>query len=132
MTDPRPLDRRFFRRVYRASFLLFCLALLVSLGKMSWRISGGLALGFGLSLGTFAYWEWVIRVGFSPAPGQKAKGPVLASILLKLPVLVLVLYFAVSRAWVEPVSLAIGILLVHLVVFLKVLGRRFAPAPDKD
>lgn len=127
MTETRPLDRAFLRRVYRTSLLVFGLALLVSLGRMSWKISGGLTLGYGLSLGTFAYWEWLVTRGFAPVPGIRRRIAILASILIKLPALALILYLAVNRAWVDAASLCVGVAIVHGVLVLKILGRAVAP-----
>ncbi|MBI5367177.1 MAG: hypothetical protein HZA54_09080 [Planctomycetes bacterium] len=126
MSTPQAQEPALLSRVYRTSLLLFCLALLVSLGWMDARLSGGLALGYGLSVASFAYWQWIVRVGFAPTAGLRGRAWILATILFKLPVLGVILYATVSRGWVDARALCVGIVLVHLVLVLKILGRRAA------
>ena len=122
-------------KVYEASFAIFLAALLVSLRWESLQVSLGLAVGTGLALAVLASWQVAIRrafagTGSSAAEVKRAKVPVVALALLKLPVMGAVVYLMVGRGWVSPIAFAAGVAIPQIAVTVMAIGGRLQSAAD--
>jgi hypothetical protein len=129
-------------KVNEASFAIFLAALLVSLRWESLAVSGGLALGTGLALGSLATWRYVIGQVFAAPPARDAAAGVsrealkprgtlvLALAFLKLPVLALVVYLAIGRGWVDPLSFAAGVAIPQAAMTLLAVGRKLSAGQE--
>jgi len=110
------------RRVYRNALLLYLVALLVSLGMVSARISLGLTAGTALGVGIIASWQWAVARAFAPAKRSRMGPGVL--MLLKLPIVGAAIYFLLTRDLVSPGAFAVGFLIPQASIALLALGQR--------
>lgn len=114
-------------RVYRNILLLYLVALLVSLGFVSARISIGLTAGTALGVAILASWQWTVARSFGPGKGSRF-GPG-ALMLVKLPLVGAAIYFLLARDLVSPGAFALGFLIPQASIGLLALGQRLAAAP---
>jgi len=128
--DPTPPDALpgigldFIHRVYRTSLILVLLGALFIWERFRAPAALGWLIGSLLSLAMLASLEWSIRRFIKP--GSTAQ-PLVGLSLLKVPLagIVLILVFlAAKRGWVNPFWLLPGFALPHAVVALKFLGRK--------
>lgn len=115
------IDEGFPRRIFNTSLILSIIIILLSIGRASYRVTIGLAIGMGISLVLFVVlWSTVDRFLLM---GKKKGGFIFFIIgLSKYFILGGVLFFIFRYSQANPLSLLIGISLVHIVIILKVAG----------
>ena len=120
---PAPLDLGFIRRVYRTTAVVAVLVLIFVWEGLGPMAAWGWACGVVLSLAALAGTEWTVKY----AVRRGKASTVLAAMLLKLPILLGVgalLYYAASLGLINLIWVLPGFALPHVVLLLKLLGRR--------
>jgi hypothetical protein len=122
---PAGLDEAFPRRVVRMSLLLTLLGVIYACLAGAWRTAIGLGAGGALSAAAFVTLAWTVHlwIGGAGKRGWRTAG-VLLVVLLKMPLLALALWFAVSRLDAQPIALLAGLAMTQIVMVLKVAGIR--------
>lgn len=145
------LTEETLRRTYRASFIVFLAALLVSLGYRSAFVSLGLLAGWALAILVLLSWQFIVKNAFGPqAPGPRGNSPEAAAPagenspesapqaanpgnrkalavglgLAKLPILGAVVYALIGRGLVSAEAFAIGFVIPQLTIALLAVGRK--------
>ncbi len=127
----RPPELAFIHKILRMSGLLFLVALLISLGFRSLRISLGLAAGTALATLVILYWRWLVRRAFSPGAQRRGKGFLAFTALVKLPAVGAAIWALVTYDLVSIAAFAIGFTIPQLATALLALGARLA-APSRE
>ena len=118
-------DRNYTSGFYRSIAIAWFIAMgwLFAFHK-PW-IALSVTLGTITGTGILAGFDWIIRRSF--VPGAKAPGRALLKFsLLKYPLFCLALYWLVRWDKVSLPAFCGGIVLVHLAVFIKIIGIRLA------
>ncbi len=114
-------DDKLPQRTLKTTFWLASLFTLVFAVRGQTDIAFGLAIGTAIGLSSL--WSLTFAVPKLLRPGNPtAKLSLGIMAMIKLPVYALVLSFAMSSKYVEPLSVFLGAALVPAVIVLKVLG----------
>ena len=128
------VDLDFFRRVYRTTLLLLILVAAIVGANFGARAALGLLLGTGISLGALAMLEWSVRRHVVHG-GTKAAAALLGASIAKLfgiTIILVAALFAAQRGWISLFWVLPGVALPHLVIGLKLLGRKLiAQSPEE-
>ena len=114
------LDREFVRWVHKAALVLL-LVFVLPAGLYGKEAVLGYALGGVISIGLLWSHQWLVARVFERG-ARGVRGALMALWFLKYPVLVVVLYFAVTHEAVSVVGLCVGLGLVPFAITIKVLG----------
>jgi hypothetical protein len=138
MTNPSPLessagflDTGFLRRVYRTSLIVAFLAGIFLWEGLGSRAALGFLSGVALSLLMLAGVEWAVRSAIRSGRHTRI---VLGS-LLKLPLvlgLLVLLYLAARRGWINLIWVLVGFALPHGVLVLKLVGMKVLELSRQD
>lgn len=92
----------------------------VSYFVMSQAFTVGIVIGGLIALASFHILQHTIRKGFAPERAQKTKKAfIIAKFYLRLGATGTLIYLVISRQWVDPVGLTIGlsIVVISIVIF---------------
>lgn len=93
----------------------------ISYFVMSHTFTGGIVIGGLIALASFHMLQRTIRKGFAPERALKTKkASIIARLFLRLGVMGTLIYIVLSRQWVQPVGLTIGLSIV--VISIVILG----------
>jgi hypothetical protein len=114
------------------------LLLLAFLAMLAWGSFGpaaalGLMLGAGVSIGALALLEWSVRRHLRA--GSKSAGALLGVSLLKMVGITVVLVLALlaaQRGWISLLWVLPGVVLPHMVVVLKFVGRKLTELNNEE
>lgn len=129
MNDPPPnpaltgLDLAFIHRVYRTTAILAVLAMVFLWEGLGPRAALSWALGVGLSLVGLGTTEWTVRRTVQ----SHKQSTILVALAVKFPLILLVLYLlflGAQRGWINLIMVLAGFALPHVVLSLKLLGRK--------
>ena len=115
------IDEAFPRRTFNTSLILSIIILLLSMGRASYQVTMGLAIGMGISLSFFGIlWSTVSRFLLM---GKKKGGFLFIIIGLSKHFVLGILLFVIFRyVKINSLALLMGISLVLMVILLKVTG----------
>ncbi len=117
------VDDAFIQRVYKTSLLLSLFIIIFSLSYRDSAITLGLLMGVSISLIFFKLLCWTVNKFFSSKLHMKKMVFFAVKItLLKLPLLGVILYYALRYIKINPLALIVGIGIVQAVMVLKVAG----------
>ena len=93
----------------------------VSFFVMSHTFTVGIVIGGLIALASFHVLQHTIRKGFAPERALKTKKTfIIAKLYLRLGAMGTLIYIVISRQWVEPVGLTVGLSIV--VISIVILG----------
>ena len=98
----------------------------VSYFVMSYTFTVGIVIGGLTALASFHVLQGTIRKGFSPERTPLAKrASIIVKLYLRLGVMGILIYTVISRQWVQPVGLTVGLSIV--VISIIILGLMSVP-----
>jgi hypothetical protein len=111
------------------ALLLMAVSFLMRIPRMAWGI------GIGASLSVFSLGTLIYVVPRLFVPGKSSARFWMAFVaFLKLPIFMIVLYYAIrleSHKYIDPVGVFSGVALGPLTILLKVLGWQLVQNPDQ-
>lgn len=114
------MDRDFVKWVHRAAFVLLVVFVPLA-GLYGKKPVLGYGLGGAISIGLLWSHQWLVARIFERGP-QGLRRLLVGVWLLKYPVLLAILYLALTRQLVSPVALCLGLGLVPFAIAVKILG----------
>lgn len=118
------VDEGFPRRVLRMSLLLTALGVVYACLAQAWAVAVGLGVGGVLASATFVVLAWTVNSlvgGGSARRGWRKAAWALAAVV-KFPLVLAALWYALFRLEADPLALAAGFALIPAVMALKVAG----------
>ena len=116
---------KIYRELKRLNWLILLILSLISYFLMSHSLTLGIILGGLVIMTNFHVFQHTIRRAFSPQGiMQAAKISIIAKYYFRLLALGIIIYILITRGWVDPVGLALG--LSTVVISIVSLGVRRA------
>ncbi len=116
---------KIYRELKRLNWLILLTLSLISYFLMSHSLTLGIILGGLVIMTNFHVFQHTIRRAFSPQGiMQAAKISIIAKYYFRLLALGIIIYILITRGWVDPVGLALG--LSTVVISIVSLGVRRA------
>ena len=116
-----------YKKLRVISWGVFLVLTSVSNFLMSPTFTFGIIIGSLIAMAGFHMLQHTIRKGFAPERAKKTKrGVIIAKFFFRLGAMGTLIYIFISRQWVEPVGLTVGlsIVVIGIVIFGLVSVRR--------
>lgn len=126
-------EQEFLARAERRLGRVILLLLPVGAAAAAWQWGGRMALAFALGgVLTYLNYRWIVAVVDAMVKAQKKRVPRGAYLKLFLPLLLLalLLYAIFTRAWLSPVGVLSGLLLLVAAVILEAVYEVFLVARE--